>query len=412
MKNLYKIIIIFLLIFSSCIFSQSLCERLLEDNTKFLNNANEAVKQKSSLNSASGKKLQSEFNDHLSYLDKLATKFPDEKNIMGLYKVKAFAGFAYYLFNTKEFDVLQNLSQKSEGILKVDFDQNDQIICQGKGIGQVQYFDEESEQYYTSTAEKTVTKYAMSSDEFWVLCDMIYPYFAFANYVKGDQQKGNQYFMQCYDKRYFTTGKNDLMRILAKEILTDYDETKPATEVEFAAAVVYFRKHGSNTDPAYQKAIQIIKKDENFSNKPPKNGYMLLSNPAAKSEVYFIIVDGLIYSNSENKDDAVAMLKKYLMVEKKTGVEYFKPQNFANLFYQGKKNNNALTKAILKDNDPEFMTKVADKLLKHFKEYDTNTAGDIIYDTYLYYKKAGQDGKARKAFMTIPADQRSAYQEI
>lgn len=412
MKNLYKIIVVFLLIFSSYIFSQSLCERLLEVNTKFLNTANDAVKQNSSLNTTLGKKVKFEFDDHLSYLDKFAKEYPGEKNIMGLYKVKAFAGFAYYLFNTRQYEALQNLSKKSDGILEINFDQYDNIICEGKGTGPVQYFDEESEQYYTANAEKTVTKYAMKSDEFWVLCDMIYPYFAFANYVNGDVQKGNQYFMQCYDKRYFTSGKNDLMRILAKEILIDYDESKAATDVEFAAAVVYFRKHGSSADPAYQKAINIVKKDENFSNKQPKNQYMVLSNPAAKSEVYFVIVDGLVYSESENKDDAVAMLKKYLMVEKKTGVEYFKPQDFANLFYHGKKNNDALTKAILKDNDSEFMTKVADKLLKHFKEYDTNIAGDLIYDTYLYYKKAGQDSKAKKAFMTIPADQRSSYKEL
>lgn len=409
-----KKIIFLLFLFSLCfIYSQSLCESMINKNNTFLNSAYGAVKTDEQLTSATGRKVQTDFNKHIAHLDDIISKFSDEKNLMGMLKVKAYAGFAYYLFNTKQYDALQALSKQSGDLLNsINFNQYGYITCEGRGMGDVQYFDEETESYYTTTAETNVTKFSMKTDEFWKLCDSLYPYFAFANYVNNDLTTGDKFFMQCYDRRYFAYGTNGVMMILAKELLKDYDASKPITDVLFASAIVYLRSKDSNTNESYKTAMAILRRDDKFSNVRPKGEFVLLSNPAERSENYFIAMDALIYQNSENKDDAVAVMKKYFLAEKKTGINYIKPWDLAQLFYHCKKNNNELTTAILKDNDPEFMTNLGDHLMKHFKEYDSASGSDVLYDVYLYYKKAGQDSKAKRAFKTIHSSKRDLYKEL
>ena len=410
MKKIFVLLCFFIVqIFAS----QSFCEKMIAKNNTFLNASYAASNSNLLLNTTTGKQVQSDFEDHLAHLDLIINKFPDQASLMRMLKMKAYAGYAYYLFNTKQYNDLQVLSKKEEGLADgINFDQYGTLPCTGRGMGDVQYFDEESESYYTATAEKDVVKFSMNTDQFWALCDSLFPYFVFANYVKGDLEKGDAFFMQCYNHRYFAFGNNGLMKILAKELLTDYRDDKPVTDVLFAAAVVYLRSKDSNTNETYQKAMAILKRDDQFAKKNTKDGYQKLSNATEKSEVYFIAMDALIFQDSENNDDAVDMMKKYFLAEKKTGIYYIKNSDLAKLLYHGKKNSDKLHQAILKDNDPAFMKDLGDHLMPYFKEYDSASGSDVLYDLHLYYTKAGEKSKAKKAFMTIHQSKRGAYKML
>lgn len=418
-----KPILLFCLTAVSFINAQSLCETMAKINGDFLNASSEAVQNKVLLNSDAGPRFQQRFDTHLQKLEKVGSEFKDERNLMNFLKVKAVAGFAYYLFSTNQIKELQNLSAKSVNLLDhIYFDEYDQIPCKGAGYADVKYFDEESETYYTANALTSITKFSASKKDLDKICGMIYPYFSYANFVQGDVKKGEEFFLKNFDERFFYGSKDGLMTAIAQEILTKYNDKNPITNLDFAAAATYIYFY----DPAkaksenekkiaaifYGEAMSILKRDDQFSTKIKKGETLALSNPTARAQVYGILLNSLNTSTSNDKTDVIAMMKRYFEAEKKTGRSSIELYHFAKMFYSDSGNNDQLTNAVLADNDPVFMTEVSDRLLKHFKEYDTYTAGNTIYQVHVFYKKAGQNAKAKKAFNMIHEKFRGNYREL
>lgn len=400
-----------------------LCAMLQNENNTFLNQASNLISLNKSLSSPEGKSLQKNFEAQLIRLDDIGSKFTDEVNICRVLKLKAYAGFASYLLKTKQYAELVALSEKTLTLVDdIRYDEYGLISCMGSGTVTARGFDEETEQYYNYQKEGMVTVNSFNRKDVRTVANMLYSNIAFAAYINNDIEIGERFFVKNFDNRYFYLLVGGFMEVVAHAILVDFDASQSANVAQFAAAAVYLKDHSKRTlnitrvapdkDIAYHKAMDILRKDNQVKRYGKSNTVPYLSTPESRVDVYGLVLVGLVYDDINDKKDAVEMMKKYFIVEKKSGTPYFTPHEFAELFYHSKKNNNELTQAILKDNDPKFMSELAGRLLKHFKEYDTYNAGDIIYDIYLYYHQAGQLSKAKKAFMTIHPNKRGAYKEL
>lgn len=418
-----KIFVIFSFLFINTLPAQKLCEKMLDQNNIFINAASNAVKYQSLLDSDQGIKLQKDFNLQIADLSEKAATYTSLKILMNAIKLRTVVVYSHYLFKTKQFKDLYELSGNTEDVMKqMILYKFELIACEGIGTGNIQGYDEESDSYYTTTGQTTVTKFSFDSKEIERMADQVNNYFAFACYLNNDTKKGDEFFLKTFDNRYFYNGKSSLMKSLAEEILTKYDNKKEIRNIDFAAAVtsIYFynpselktENERKIADLFYQESMSIFKKDNQFSSKIKKGEKLPLSNPTARSEAYQIVLSSLVRHNSTDQKDVIEVMKKLFLAEKETGKSLMRLYDFAKLFYTEKVNNDNLTNAILIDNDPVFMTELSDRLMKHFKEYDSFTASDTIYQVYLFYKKVGENSKAKKAFNTIHEKARRNYKEL
>lgn len=420
-----KILLLLSFLFFNALSAQNFCEKMLDKNNMFINAASNAVKYQSLLDSDQGIKLQKDFDLEIADLKEIAKDYPSQRSLMNALKLKTYAVYTHYLFKTKQLKELQKLSEKEEDLMKqIVFDEYELIACEGTGTGNIQGYDEESDSYYTTTGQTTINKFSFNRKDIDQMADHVYTYFAFGCYVNNDTKKGDEFFLKTFDNRYFLNSKSEVTLLLAKEILSKYQETDAVNSVNFAAAVIYLKNYdpslsNSNSEKAlsdlfYNVAFNIIKKDNNFGSNSAKINTKPLSSSGSRSEAYYLVLNNLVNIKTADKNDAVEMMKKYFLAEKKTGLKTLKPYDLGKMFFSdvNNTNNDQITNAVFLDNDPEFMVDLSDRLIKHFKEYHTYLAGDTIYNIYLFYKKAGQDAKAKKAFMTIPDEKRAPYKEL
>ena len=400
--------------------AQSFCEKVSAQNNIFIKAASNAVEYQSLLNSDQGIKLRNDFYFQIEDLTEKAKKYSAQKSLMNAIKLKTYAVYAYYLFKTKQFKDLQELAGKNEDLIKdINFGDSVSITCEGKGNGNIQGYDENSDSYYTTSGETTVTKYSFDMKDIDQMADQIYSYFAFASYLNNDTKKGDEFFLKTFDNRYFLNSKTEVTLILAKEILSKYKESDPITSVNFAAAITYLKVYNPSllssvsekqlADLYYDAAFSILRKDDSFSSNSSKVNKKPLSSPASKSEAYSLVFNNLVSLNTSDKKDAVEMLKKYNLAEKKTGYVSLGKYKIAEMVNGKDSKVNGFTTAILNDNDQKFMVFIADKLMKLYKNNTSEAGGRFHYVSYLLYQKAGEIDKAQQAFQQIPEAKRDFY---
>lgn len=415
-----KVLIICSLLILTHSSAQSFCEKIASQNNIFIKAASNATEYQSLLDSDQGIKLQNEFNLQIADLKEKAKNYSSQKSLMNAIKLKTYAVYAYYLFKTKQFKNLKELADKNEDLIKdINFGNEVSITCEGNGTGNIQGYDEDSDSFYTTSGQTTVTKYSFNMNDIDQMANQIYSYFAFASYLNNDTKKGDEFFLKTFDNRYFLNSKTEVTLILAKEILLKYKESDPNNPVYFAAAIMYLKDYNpslSNSDSEkqlanlyYSVAFSILRKDDSFSSNSSKVNKKPLSSPASKSEAYAMVLNNLVSLNTSDKKDVVEMLKKYYLAEKKTGyvvLDKYKIPKFID--FKGYKVN-GFTTAVLNDNDQKFMVFIADKLMKFYKNDASVTEGRFHYVSYLLYQKAGENNKAEQAFLQIPESKQDFY---
>ena len=392
-----KIFIIGSFLFCTIISAQTFCQGLIINKINFEKFSSEANKDYPIFSAAIDEKLKKKYYNAISEFESLINEFPRESRLYTFLELAYHAEFIKYLNKVQQYDLVKKIAEsKADWKVQLLWRTTDDFIC-----------DNADNTRYTYNVE----------NELW-LQDALNVNFAMAYYFTQNSAKGSEYFMENFNKQYFLQD-GFKMYLLSKEILKQHKENSEITEVKFAAAIIFLQQpieeeyKSEEYKNAYRNAFIILRSDTKSSKSNNFEEFQKLSSPSNRAKAYSYVLKNLLKSEFSTTDEKLEILKKYISVLYKTGRSGMRNIELIKFFYNDKKyNNNALTLAILNDNDPKLMTGLADQFMPYFKGYDSFSGSDVIYDVYLYYYKSGEKSKARKAFSYIHKDKKGLYKEL